>query len=139
MPSNRYKPEEIVAKLRQVDVLTARRQNMANAISQIGVSEVPEGRTAQRRDLLHATRSPDRHRKLAPSLQRRSAPCFARLQAISTGGIHVRLNRMGHYTNHPGATTGAKLTSRLGHPMWVAQELRLDDLTRFWKRSSLWL
>jgi putative transposase len=36
----RYKPEEIVAKLRQVDVLVSQGENMADAIRQIGVSEV---------------------------------------------------------------------------------------------------
>jgi hypothetical protein len=40
MPRRRYKPEEIVAKLRQVDVLVSHGQNMADAIRQIGVSEV---------------------------------------------------------------------------------------------------
>jgi len=33
-------PEEIVAKLRQVDVLVSQGQNIADAIRQIGVSEV---------------------------------------------------------------------------------------------------
>ena len=36
----RYKAEEIIAKLRQVDVLTSQGQSMADAIRQIGVSEV---------------------------------------------------------------------------------------------------
>jgi hypothetical protein len=36
----RYKPEEIVPKLRQVDVLVSQGQNMVEAIRQIGVSEV---------------------------------------------------------------------------------------------------
>ena len=40
MPKKRYKPEEIVAKLRQVDVLVSQGQNIADAIRQIGVSEV---------------------------------------------------------------------------------------------------
>ena len=40
MPRRRYKPEEIVAKLRQVDVLVSQGQNQADAIRQIGVSEV---------------------------------------------------------------------------------------------------
>jgi putative transposase len=39
MPKKRYPPEEIVAKLRQVDVLVSQ-QNIADAIRQIGVSEV---------------------------------------------------------------------------------------------------
>ena len=40
MPKKRYTPEEIVAKLRQVDMLVSQGQNMADAIRQIGVSEV---------------------------------------------------------------------------------------------------
>jgi len=40
MPRKRHKPEEIVAKLRQVDVLTAQGQSVADAIRSIGVSEV---------------------------------------------------------------------------------------------------
>jgi len=40
MARKRYKAEEIVAKLRQVDVLTSQGQIMADAIRQIGVSEV---------------------------------------------------------------------------------------------------
>ena len=40
MPKRRYKPEEIVAKLRQVDVLVSQGAGMADAIRQIGVSEV---------------------------------------------------------------------------------------------------
>jgi putative transposase len=40
MPRKRYNPEEIVAKLRQVDVLVSQGASMADAIRQIGVSEV---------------------------------------------------------------------------------------------------
>src|SRR4051795_7427908 len=40
MPKKRYTPEEIVAKLRQVDVVVSQGQNIADAIRQIGVSEV---------------------------------------------------------------------------------------------------
>ena len=40
MPRKRHKPEEIVAKLRQVDVLVSQGQNIADAIRPIGVSEV---------------------------------------------------------------------------------------------------
>ena len=40
MPKKRYTPEEIVAKLRQVDVLVSQGQNIADAIRAIGVSEV---------------------------------------------------------------------------------------------------
>src|SRR3981189_687469 len=40
MARKSYKPEEIVAKLRQVDVLTSQGKNVAEAIRSIGVSEV---------------------------------------------------------------------------------------------------
>jgi putative transposase len=40
MPRKRHKPEEIVAKLRQVDVLSSQGQSMAKAIRAIGVTEV---------------------------------------------------------------------------------------------------
>ena len=43
MAWKRYKPEEIVAKLRQVDVLVSQGQSMTDAIRQIGVSEVTYG------------------------------------------------------------------------------------------------
>ena len=39
MPRKIYKPEEIVAKLRQVDVLTSQGKSAAEAIRSIGVSE----------------------------------------------------------------------------------------------------
>jgi len=40
MPRKRHKPEEIVTKLRQVDVLVSQGQSIADAIRQIGVTEV---------------------------------------------------------------------------------------------------
>jgi len=40
MPRKRYKPEEIVTKLRQVDVLVSQQSSVADAIRQICVSEV---------------------------------------------------------------------------------------------------
>jgi len=40
MPRERHKPEEIVAKLRQVDVLVSQGQGVADAVRSIGVTEV---------------------------------------------------------------------------------------------------
>ena len=40
MPTKRHKPEEIVAKLRQVEVLTSQGRSVAEAIRSIGVTEV---------------------------------------------------------------------------------------------------
>jgi hypothetical protein len=47
MARKRYNPEEIVAKLRQVDVLVSQGQGMTEAIRQIGVSEVTYHRWRQ--------------------------------------------------------------------------------------------
>ena len=38
--SKRHKPEEIIAKLRQVDVLTSQGQTVVDAVRAIGVTEV---------------------------------------------------------------------------------------------------
>ena len=40
MPRKRHKPEEIVAKLRQVDVLASQGQSIAVAVRAIGLTEV---------------------------------------------------------------------------------------------------
>ena len=40
MAGKRHKPEEIVAKLRQVDVLTSQGRSVAEAVQPIGVTEV---------------------------------------------------------------------------------------------------
>lgn len=42
-----YKPEEIVAKLRQFDVLVSQGQSTADAVRQIGVSEMTHYRWRQ--------------------------------------------------------------------------------------------
>ena len=47
MPTKRHKPEEIVAKLRQVDVLTSQGRSVADAIRSIGVTEVTYYRWSQ--------------------------------------------------------------------------------------------
>ena len=47
MPRKRHKPEEIVAKLCQVDVLTSQGQSVPDAIRSIGASEVAYDRRRQ--------------------------------------------------------------------------------------------
>jgi transposase-like protein len=47
MPRKRHKPEEIVAKLRQVDVLASQGQTVADAVRSIGVTEVTYHRWRQ--------------------------------------------------------------------------------------------
>ena len=43
MPRKRHKPEEIVAKLRQVEVLVAQHESVADAVLSIDVTEVTYG------------------------------------------------------------------------------------------------
>jgi hypothetical protein len=52
MPKKRHKPEEIVAKLRQVDVLVAQGQSVSHAIRSIGVTR------GRRQDRLYRARQP---------------------------------------------------------------------------------
>jgi transposase-like protein len=47
MSKKRHKPEEVVAKLRQVDVLTSQGQTVADAMRAIGVTEVTYYRRRQ--------------------------------------------------------------------------------------------
>ena len=47
MPRERHKPEEIVAELRQVDVLVSQGRSVADAVRAIGVTEVTYHRWRQ--------------------------------------------------------------------------------------------
>ncbi len=40
MRKKRHEPEEIVAELRQVDVIVSQRQSVADAVRAVGVTEV---------------------------------------------------------------------------------------------------
>src|SRR5262249_6195717 len=51
-------------------------------------------RDTQRRDFLHFTRGPDRHRELATPLQHDQAPRLNRIQATSTRGVRARIRRV---------------------------------------------
>jgi len=73
MRKKRHTPEEIVSKLRQVDVLVAQGTPVADAIRSIGVTEV----------------SCDR--KLATALQYSPAACVSGLPTAGPGGVRARL------------------------------------------------
>ncbi len=95
MPKKRHKPEEIVAKLRQVDVMVSQGQSVADAVRAIGVTEVASGRVARWRDLLLAQGGEDRDRKLAAPLQHSEVSWIPRLQAAGSGGVRARHVRTG--------------------------------------------
>jgi NADPH-dependent ferric siderophore reductase len=106
MPRRRYKPEEIVAKLRQVDVLVSQGQNMADAIRQIGVSEVtfyrmpPTGEDMAVRTVIVA-RQPGSCEPIPNDIRThrslyKVAPAYRQVQRIGTIRSHALLGGL-HY------------------------------------------
>ena len=79
MARKRHTAEEIVTKLRQVDVLTAQGKPVSEAIRTIGVTDVASRRVARWRDLLHLERSKDRDRDVEAALQHVQAAFFTGL------------------------------------------------------------
>ena len=124
MPRKRHKPEEIVAKLRQVDVLVAQGTPVADAVRSIGVTEVASGRASQWGDLLLSAGSADHHRELEMSLQQCAPACLPGLPPTGSGGVRARLRRLAGCATPTGsagqAPRGAKadteLTSNPDHP-----------------------
>jgi hypothetical protein len=112
MGTKRHKPEEIVAQLRQVDVLVSQGRSVAEAIRSIGVTEVSTGRTPGRRDLLHPEGGADRDRELETSLHLSPAACLAGRQAAGPRAVRACLRRLAgcaHPTSSAGqATQSAK-------------------------------
>ena len=72
MRQKRYTPEEIVSKLRQVDVLVSQGTPVADAIRAIGGTEVAPRRTAGWRDFLLTAGGQSCDRELATTVQ----PCI---------------------------------------------------------------
>ena len=58
MANKRPKPDEIVTKLRQVEVLQGQGRSVADAVRQIGVTQNTYYRWLERRLLIHVGRSP---------------------------------------------------------------------------------
>ncbi len=98
-------PEEIVSKLRQVDVLVAQGTPVADAIRAIGFTEV----------------SGDR--KLATTLQYRAAACVSGLPPPGSGGVRAHLRRLASCAGQaPRSTqTNDELTVTPDHPMGADQ------------------
>ena len=129
MSRKRHKPEEIVAKLRQVDVLMAQGTPVADAVRSIGVTEVASGRAAGWGDLLLSAGSADHHRELETSLQHGAAARVAGLPSTGSGGVRARLRRRAGCATPTGsadqALHGAKadhqLTCKPDHPIGANQ------------------
>ena len=106
MPRKRHKPEEIVTKLRQVDVLVSQGQGIVDAIRQIGVSEVVFVTNCS------TARSSTRCVKPSPTSR------LARLQAAGTTGLRPGILRV---AGCAGARPSVKLTFQLDHSMKADQ------------------
>lgn len=90
MGRKRHTAEEIVAKLRQVDVLISQGRKVAEAIRSIEVTEVTySGRTPQRGGVLHAQRGGRRDRAMAEALQQHPTTLLAGLPPACAGGRHL--------------------------------------------------
>ena len=94
MASKRHTPEQIVAKLRQVDVLTSQGTSVADAIRSIGVTEVTYRRTAGRGDLLQPARGRDHHRELAQALQCGTPARLSEISATRARGVPSSARRV---------------------------------------------
>jgi hypothetical protein len=131
MARKRHTAEEIVSKLRQVDMLTAQGRSVAEAVRAIGVTEVSYRDGWQRccqprwRGLLLAGGSQGRDRELATARQHQPPALGPGLQATGS-----RSGPMDGSTNHPdrGSKADHALTSNLDHLMGAGQSARLISL-----------
>ena len=135
MPRKHHKPEEIVAKLRQVDVLVSQGQNIADAIRQIGVSEVAcvtNCSTAR-----YSTRC-----EKPRSSSRAGGATTTRSGRINHWATNHRLPRYSclrsprgrlRYAGHAGPTVTPKLTFRLDHPVGADHD---PKQTWAWRATS---
>src|SRR3954469_24937873 len=101
MRQKRHTPEEIVSKLRQVDVLVAQGTPVADAVRTIGATEV------------------DHHRELATALQFYPAACLSGLPAPSSGGVRAGLRGLAgcaHPTDSAGQAPRSTQTNHAPKP-----------------------
>src|SRR5215211_2412471 len=132
MSRKRHRPEEIVAKLRQVEVLTAQGRTVAEALRSIGVTEVTPGRAAPRRDLLYAPGSQGRHRGLVSARQHDPPALVPWLRPARPGGRAVAgcaspASSAGHPSRR--APTRYALTFNPDHLMGPANQPRTPTIT----------
>ena len=94
MARMRYKPEEIVGLLRQVEVLHGQGMSMADAIRQLGISEVTYYRWRKE----YGGMSGDQLRRLSGAKESLNNPMFA--VSRGRGGLDVKLDDI---ADRPGA------------------------------------
>jgi lipoprotein-anchoring transpeptidase ErfK/SrfK len=85
VPRKRDKPEEIVAKLRQVDALIAQGQSLANAVRQIGVTESTYHRWRQELGVAKGERA---KRDKEPEPEAPKGPAQSEVNAVRDSAVH---------------------------------------------------
>ena len=145
MASKRHTPEQIVAKLRQVDVLTSQGTSVADAIRSIGVTEVTYRRTAGRGDLLQPARGRDHHRELAQAFQCGTPARLSEISATGARGVPSSARRVAggaswiSFSGHAPASpqTSSQLTFTPDHQLG-ADQLRWPRKCRCRSSASCW-
>ena len=100
MPRKGFRAEEIIAKLREADVLLGQGKKVAEVVKALGVSEVTApGRAARPGDLLQLARGAGPDRGLAPALQHGPPALGPRLPAARPRGRRVAGAGMGAATS----------------------------------------
>jgi len=79
MPRKRLAGEQIVTKLRQIEVMQGQGKSVSAACKEAGLTEQAQGRMLERRDILQPEGSSNGHRELAHPLQHPTAAFRARL------------------------------------------------------------
>jgi hypothetical protein len=124
MPRKRHKPEEIVTKQRQVNILVSQGHGIVDAICQIDVSEVvfvTNCSTARSSTCCVKPRSSSRAGVATTTPSVRPSARLARLQVTSTGDVCAVIRCVASSAGHASITECSQLTFRLDHSMQADQ------------------
>src|SRR5918993_174257 len=119
MSRKRHKPEEIVAKLRQVDVLVSQGQSVADAVRSIGVTEVTYYRWRQEFGGLKS----DQVKRLK-DLETENARLRRAVSDLTLDKLILQYGRYGY----------RKIAEVLRRTGWLVNEKRVE---RIWRREGL--
>ena len=95
-----WSAEEIIAKLRLIEVQLAQGKSLALACKEAEISEQTSRRVPEARDLLQPTRGAGCDRRMAPALQSHPAPLLAWLSASRSRHPAESRNAATHTRRH---------------------------------------
>ncbi len=119
MSRKRHKPEEIVSKLRQVDVLVSQGQSVADAIRTIGITEV------------------DHRRELETALQHQAAARLIGLPATGSRGVRPRHGGLAQQAKPSGGAADPQLTFTPDHPVRADHRAHGSNRLRTWRQPII--